>query len=98
MHSVGTCLLMDEVGALTTSCRCEREHCVPRAPEIRRLIWKGGKSSSQRQDAGESPPLRASRLAPLSPSAPFPMDIFTWLLPLHTVQGAVLRARWGVRK
>lgn len=86
MHSAGTCLLMDEVGALTTSHRCELEHCAPQAPEIRQLIWKAGESSSQRQDAGEVTTLRASRLAPLSPSNPFPMDIFTWLLPLHTVQ------------
>ena len=62
MHSAGTCLLMDEVGALTTSRRCEWEHCAPQAPEMRQLIWKGGESSSQRQDAGEvttSPGLQA---------------------------------------
>lgn len=70
MHSVGTCLLMDEVGALTTSRRCEREHCVPRAPEIRQLIWKGGESSSQRQDAGgvtTSPGLQACTSLPFRP-------------------------------
>ena len=62
VHSVVTCLLMDEVGALTTSRRCEWEHCAPQAPEMRQLIWKGGESSSQRQDAGEvttSPGLQA---------------------------------------
>jgi len=40
-----------KVGALTISHRCKFEHCVQRALEIRQLIWKGGESSFQRQDA-----------------------------------------------
>lgn len=45
-----------------------------------------------------SPPLWGSRVKALFPSTPFPMDVFTWILLPHTLQGAVLRAQWGGRK